>query len=52
MNLTKTLSTAGIGAAIVVGSMLAVNLANAHGGGATEEGRAERVSLNLQSDLT
>ena len=43
MNVTKTLSTAGIGAAIIVGSMLAVNLASAYGG-VSEEQKAERVS--------
>lgn len=43
MNATKTLSTVGVGAAIVVGSMLAVNAASAHGGGTAEQ-QAERTS--------
>jgi hypothetical protein len=43
MNLTKTASTIGVGAAIVAGSLLAVTAVSAHGGG-SEDKQAERVS--------
>ena len=42
MNVSKTVSTIGVGAAIVAGSMLAVTAASAHGG--SEEKQAERAS--------
>ncbi len=44
MNISKTISTVGIGAGIIVGSMLAVNAASAHNAGGTDEKQAERVS--------
>ena len=50
MNTTRVLTTAGVGAAIIAGSMLAVNAANAHGNIADSEARvsefAERFDLN------
>lgn len=49
MNMTKTVTTVGIGAAIVAGSMLAVSAANAQTGGDSDErasGFAERFSLD------
>jgi hypothetical protein len=44
MNITKSLSTVGVGAAIVAGSMLAVTAASAHIGGGSEEDQAVRVT--------
>lgn len=43
MNVTKTISTVGVGAAIVAGSMMAVNLASAHEK-FSEEQQATRVT--------
>lgn len=43
MNVSKTVSTIGVGAAIVAGSMLAVTVASAHSG-VSEEKQSERVS--------
>lgn len=49
MNITKTISTAGIGLAIIGGSMMAVNIASAHGNDKQSE-LVDRLSTELNVD--
>lgn len=44
MNVSKTISTVGVGAAIVAGSMFAVNAAGAHNIGSGDGNKSERIS--------
>ena len=52
MNISKTISTVGVGAAIVVGSMFAVNAVGAHSGGDVSDDRAAAIAekLGVNSD--
>lgn len=53
MSISKTLSTAGVGAAIIVGSMLAVNAASAHyGNGNGQSDLVDRLATELNLDAT
>jgi hypothetical protein len=52
MKITKAISTAGVGAAIVTGSLLAATLASAHGNGTKIDERATELAEKFNLDET